>query len=325
MSQTFATEHTSERREALEAYVGEPTVGTKKVPSRLLKVIPHPIASALSTRFPNGINWTNVGWMAVMHTGAVAAFWHFSWAGLLTAVFLHWVTACLGVTMGYHRLLTHGSFTAPKIVEYFCSFCAMIAAEGSPSFWVATHRKHHVFSDQEGDPHSPNEGFFWSHFLWFKPYVSPQEEDAMIARWAPDMYRDPVQRVFHKIYPVFPILLGIGLFLAGEATSVGGWSLLLWGACLRMVACYHSTWLINSASHVWGYRTYETPDRSRNLWWAALLSYGEGWHNNHHAHQKCARYNHRWWELDVTYMVIWCLKQVGLAKNVHDKLPSRHE
>ena len=315
-----------QRYEALDSSVHDESFVTQrtKAPARLLKAIPHPAAKAFREHLVHGVNWANFFWMLTINIGAVAAFWHFSWTGLFVAIFMHWVTACLGVTLGYHRLLTHGSFEAPKFVEYFVSMCAMIAAEGSPSFWVATHRKHHVLSDQPGDPHSPNEGFWWSHMLWFKPRVLREEEDAMIARWAPDMWKDPVQRIFHRIFPVFPILFGVGLFIAGEwLPGVGGWSLLLWGMCVRMVACYHSTWLINSASHIWGYRTYETNDRSRNLWWAALLSYGEGWHNNHHAHQKVARYGHRWWELDMTYMVIWVLKQVGLARNVQDKLPAR--
>lgn len=319
-----------QRYEALDSSIHDESFVTQrtKVPARLLKTIPHPVATAFSKCLPHGINWANFVWMAIINTGAVAAFWHFSWPGLATAVFLHWVTACLGVTLGYHRLLTHGSFTAPKWFEYFCSLCAMIAAEGSPAFWVATHRKHHVLSDQPGDPHSPNDGFWWSHMLWFKPKVLRADEDAMIARWAPDMWKDPVQRVFHRIFPLFPILLGAGLFLLGEwmllrGWATTGWSMLLWGMCVRMIACYHSTWLINSASHIWGYRTYETNDRSRNLWWAALLSYGEGWHNNHHAHQKLAIYAHRWWELDITYMVIWVLKKVGIAKNVCDQLPAR--
>jgi len=303
----------------------EPAVKTARNPNaKYLKSIPHPVASALKERFPHGINWTNFWWMLIMNVGAVAALWHFTWAGLWTAVALHFVTACFGVTLGYHRLLTHGSFTTPKWFEYFCSICGMLSAEGTPLYWVATHRKHHVLSDQTGDPHSPNEGFWWAHFLWFTPRMTDEEEQTLRQRWAPDMYADPVQRLFDKIFPVFPIALGAALYFIGEATMGNGLSLMLWGLCVRMIACYHSTWFVNSATHSWGYRNYESTDRSRNLWWVALVSYGEGWHNNHHAHQLLARHGHRWWEIDVTYMVIWVLKQIGLAKNVHDRLPSQH-
>ena len=295
------------------------------------KVVAHALPTRLRDRFPNGINWYNMIWMLIMNAGAAAAFWHFSWVGLATCVFLHWVTACLGVTLGYHRLLTHGSLVVSTPLKYFFSVCGMLSAEGTPLYWVATHRKHHVLSDLEGDPHSPNDGFWWSHMLWFKPYIPREEEDALLARWAPDMWKDPVQRVFHRIFPVFPIMLGVGLYLLGEwmSTTTGwmsgttGMSMLLWGLCLRMVLCYHSTWFVNSATHIWGYRNYETTDRSRNLWWVALISYGEGWHNNHHAHQRLAVHGHKWWEVDVTYMVIRTLKFVGLAKDVQDKIPNQ--
>ena len=287
------------------------------------KVIAHPVPTRLRDRFPHGINKWNAGWMLAMHIGAVAAFWHFSWVGLGLCVVLHFVTACLGVTLGYHRLLTHGSLVVPTPLKYFFSMCGVLSAEGSPLFWVAAHRKHHVLSDQDGDPHSPNDGFWWSHIVWFKPYVPKEEEDAMCARWAPDLWKDPVQRLFHRIFPVFTIMLGIGLFLLGEWTMGSGWSLLLWGVCLRMVLCYHSTWFVNSATHVWGYRNYETNDRSRNLWWVALVSYGEGWHNNHHAYQRLARHGHRWWEIDVTWMVIRTLKTLRLARSVQDQIPAQ--
>lgn len=280
-----------------------------------------PVPQRFRDRFPYGVNWANVIWMAVMHAGAVAAFWYVSWQAVAVCIFLHWVTACLGVTLGYHRLLTHGSLEVPRWLKYFFSICGMLSAEGSPLFWVATHRKHHVLSDQEGDPHSPYDGFWWSHFLWFEPRQPKEELEGLFRRWAPDLYRDPVQRFFHKTFILFPILLGVALYAVGEYFFQQGWAFLLWGLCARLVFCYHSTWFVNSATHLWGYRNYETTDNSRNLWWVALISYGEGWHNNHHAHQRLARHGHKWWELDVTYGVIWCLKKVGLARKVQDRLP----
>ncbi len=289
--------------------------------NRVRPEISHPVVSSFRQRFPHGVNWGNIGWMLLMNVGAVAAFWHLSWVGLAILVVMHFVTACLGVTLCYHRLLTHGSMVVPTPLKYFFTMCGMIAAEGSPLFWVATHRKHHVLSDQEGDPHSPNDGFWWSHMLWFKPKEGPGELEALLKRWAPDMYKDPVQRFFHNFFPVFPILFGAVLYFGGEHFFGLGWSCLLMGLCLRMVLGYHSTWFVNSATHVWGYRNYETTDRSRNLWWVALVSYGEGWHNNHHAHQRLARHGHKPWEIDITYMVIRLLKVLGLAKQVQDRLP----
>ncbi len=283
--------------------------------------IRRPQVTRLRDRFPNGVCWGNVVWMAVMHTGAIAAFWHFTWQAFVVFIFLHWVSACLGVTLGYHRLLTHGSFIVSRPLKYFFTMCGMLSSEGSPLFWVATHRKHHVLSDQAGDPHSPNDGFWWSHMLWFEPKQTAESEQELYQRWAPDLYKDPVQRFFDKTFFLFALLCGGILCGLGEFFFQAGWSFLLWGLCARMVACYHVTWFVNSATHIWGYRNYETTDRSRNLWWVALLSYGEGWHNNHHAYQRLARHGHRWWEFDVTYMVIWSLKKLGLARDVQDTLP----
>lgn len=301
----------------------EGTSTQPKAQPKQRKVIAHPVPVNFRERFPNGVNWPNVFWMAGMHTGAVASFWYFSWTGLAVCVALHFVTACLGITLGFHRLLTHGSFKVPKPVEYFFTCCGMLSAEGSPIFWVATHRKHHVLSDLPGDPHTPNDGFWWSHMLWFKPRILKADEEAMFARWAPDLWKDPWHRVFDKIFPLFNVLMGFALYLIGAATvdSQFGISLVLWGVCLRTVLCYHSTWFVNSATHIWGYRNYETTDRSRNLWWVALASYGEGWHNNHHAHQRLAVHGHRWWEVDVTWMVIRTLKALGLATQVQDRIP----
>ncbi len=277
---------------------------------------------SLKAQFPNGINWWVTGWMTVMHIGAVAAFWFISWQAMIAFVVLHYVTACWGITLGYHRLLTHGSMVVPRPLKYFFSMCGMLSAEGSPLMWVANHRKHHVLSDREGDPHSPNDGFWWSHMLWFAPKDDPEEMQQHFKRWAPDIYKDPVQRFFDKTFAVYPILLGVLLFAIGQWVVGGlGISFVLWGLCARMVFCYHCTWFVNSATHVWGYRNYESDDRSRNLWWVALLSYGEGWHNNHHAHQRLAKHGHRWYEIDMTYMTIWALKKLGLAKKVQDKLP----
>lgn len=280
--------------------------------------------SSWASRFPTGVEWPVAGWMLAMHVGAVAAFWFFTWPAFITFLFLHWVTACLGITLGFHRLLTHGSFVVPRPLKYFFSMCGMLSAEGSPLMWVANHRKHHALSDQEGDPHTPNDGFWWSHMFWFYPLNSRAVETAHFKRWAPDIYKDPVQRFLHRIFPLFSPLVGVGLYAFGQYFFSQGWSFVMWGLCARMVVCYHCTWFVNSATHVWGYRNYHTSDRSRNLWWVAILSYGEGWHNNHHAHQRLAKHGHRWYEIDPTYMVIWTLKKLGLAKDVQDKLPTEY-
>jgi fatty-acid desaturase len=296
-----------------------------KRPSKVAHLDPNQVAPGKTPffkRFPAGLSWVVTGWMAVMHVGAVAAFWYVSWQAIAVFFALHFVTACFGITLGYHRLLTHGSFVCASWFKYFCSICGMLSAEGSPLQWVATHRKHHVHSDGDEDPHSPLHGFWWSHMLWFYPYESAQQREALYLRWAPDIYKDPVQRFFDRTFIVYPILLGVGLYALGEYALGGlGISMVLWGLCARMTAAYHSTWFVNSATHMWGYTNYKTTDKSKNLWWVAVLSYGEGWHNNHHAHQRLAVHGHKWWEFDVTWNVIKVLKFLGIASKVQDKVP----
>jgi stearoyl-CoA desaturase (delta-9 desaturase) len=148
----------------------------------------------------------------------------------------------------------------------------MLSAEGSPLMWVATHRKHHVHSDLDDDPHSPNHGTWWSHMLWFAPANTPEELEALFTRWAPDLYKDPVQQFLHRHFGLVPVILGVVLFGIGQFFFGQGISWVLWGLCLRMVVAYHSTWFVNSATHIWGYRNYETRENSRNNWLLALAT-----------------------------------------------------
>jgi stearoyl-CoA desaturase (delta-9 desaturase) len=220
--------------------------------------------------------------------------------------------------MGYHRLLTHGSFTTYRPVRWILALLGGLSGEGSALTWVANHRKHHVYSDQEGDPHSPRDGKWWSHMLWFMPNFGRKWHSDLTDKYAPDIKKDPVMRVIHYLFLPSHFILGAILMTTGAL--IWGWyvgfSMLLWGLSVRMVYVLHVTWFVNSASHIWGYRNYETTDDSRNNWWVGLLAFGEGWHNNHHAHQRMASQGHRWWEIDVTYWVILLMEKVGLAWNV---------
>jgi stearoyl-CoA desaturase (delta-9 desaturase) len=219
------------------------------------------------------------------------------------------MTGCLGVTLGYHRLLTHRSFQCPRLITYFLTVAGALAGQGGPISWVANHRKHHQFSDRKGDPHSPKEGFFWSHMGWlFKR--SEMDIPENYKKYAPDLDRDPFLRFLDRAHPKLLILLAIGLYLWG------GLPFLVWGISVRMVFLYHSTWFVNSATHTWGYQSFKTNDDSRNLWWVSLLAFGEGWHNNHHAFQSSARHGLRWWEFDLTYLIIRTLSFFGLAKQI---------
>jgi stearoyl-CoA desaturase (delta-9 desaturase) len=264
------------------------------------------------------LDWPTVVWIGGVHLAALAAPFYFTWSGLAICLALYWVTGGLGVCLGYHRLLTHGSFQTSKAVRFLFAFLGGISGEGSALVWVANHRKHHAFSDQEGDPHSPRDGGWWSHVLWLFPKHSAAEVAAHTKRWAPDLERDAGVRFLHVTFLLWHVLIGAGLLAAGWGLydRFTGVSWLIWGLAVRMVIVFHITWFVNSASHMWGYRNYETTDDSRNLWWVGLLAFGEGWHNNHHAYQRMAAHGHRWWELDPTYWVIRGMESVGLVWDV---------
>lgn len=264
------------------------------------------------------IAWAPVIWILTFHLGALLAFnraW-FSWQAVLLCVGLHWLTGGIGICLTYHRLLTHRSFAVhPRWLEYVLTMIGCAASEGGAIGWVADHRRHHAHSDEETDVHSPKHGGFgWAHmFWWMTPDITSIHTPEYYARWAPDLERDPIHRFLDRWNFVFPILT------AGLLYAIGGMPWLVWGGFVRTVLVLHTTWLVNSATHVWGYRTHATSDSSTNLWWVALLTYGEGWHNNHHAFQTSARHGLRWWEFDMTYLTIRVMSWIGMASNV--KLP----
>jgi fatty-acid desaturase len=272
---------------------------------------------SLPARADRRLNWKGVIWIAGIHAGALLAPFVFTWSGLVVFGVLYVVTG-LGITLGYHRLLTHRSFQTPKAVEYVLTLFGVLANEGGPLGWVATHRKHHRFSDQDGDPHSPTQrGFWWAQVGWWF-FLDPVLDDPIRgARNVKDLARDPVHRAFERWQIVPPVLLAGALYGLGSWWGGVGLSWLVWGVFARTAVVLHATWLVNSAAHLWGYRTFATKDRSTNLWWVALLTFGEGWHNNHHHYQRSARHGLRWWEIDPTYWCIRVLGLVGLASDIH--------
>lgn len=255
------------------------------------------------------ITWPVVFFMAAIHFGALFAFLpsNFSWSAVGLAVFLHWVTGGLGITLGWHRLVTHRSFQTPKWLEYLLVFFGSLSLEGGPIEWIGLHRHHHIHSDQELDHHNSSKGFWWSHMSWMLHEIPAKQE---VARYTKDIADDPVYQFLDKYFLPIQIVFAAILYL------IGGWSFVVWGVFLRLVVVYHCTWFVNSATHKFGYRTYESGDRSTNCWWVALLTYGEGWHNNHHAFQYSARHGLKWWEIDMTWMTIRFLQAIGLATKV---------
>jgi fatty-acid desaturase len=257
------------------------------------------------------MNWSTTAVMVVLHAGALGALFFFSWRYAAIALLLWLMTGGLGISMGYHRLHTHRSYRVPLWMEYFFAVCGTMTLEGGPIFWVATHRIHHQKSDQPGDPHSPHDGAFWSHMGWLLFGDVNHNNTRVMSKYAPDLARHPFY-VWLNSYHWVPTVV-----LAGILAVIGGLPLVLWGICLRIVVGYHCTWLVNSASHMWGYRRFATRDDSRNNWWVALMTFGEGWHNNHHAHPTSARHGLAWYEFDSTWILISVLKKLGIARSVH--------
>jgi stearoyl-CoA desaturase (delta-9 desaturase) len=202
----------------------------------------------------------------------------------------------------------------PKLVEYFMAVCGTLTLEGGPISWVATHRIHHQKSDKEGDPHTPRDGGWWAHVGWIISGAANHNNTKRMSRYAPDLAKDPFY-VWLNTYHYVPLIV-LGLILL----AAGGLPMLLWGLCVRVVVGLHATWLVNSAAHMWGKRRFATSDDSRNNWWVALLTFGEGWHNNHHAHPTSARHGLRWYEFDLTWIQIRSLQFLGLVKSV--KVPN---
>lgn len=258
------------------------------------------------------LNWVAVTFFSAVHLIALLAPWFFSWSALGVAIVLHWLIGSIGICLGYHRLLTHRSFQVPKALEYAIAVIGSLALQGSPIFWVAGHRMHHAYTeDREKDPYSAKRGFWWSHLLWLF-YDRPEFFNYdLYKKYAPDLDKQSFYRWLDRYFLLLQLPLGLLLYV------LGGWSFVIYGLFVRTVLLWHSTWFINSASHIRGYRTYNTDDNSRNLWWAAILTYGEGWHNNHHAYPNMAKAGLKWWEIDVTWWAIQLLNKLGLARKIN--------
>jgi len=228
---------------------------------------------------------------------------------LYVLLILYWVTACLGVTLGYHRLLAHRSFKLPKWAERFFATCGALSAEYGPITWVGLHRQHHKHSDKALDPHNSMRGFWWSHCNWMFFRVPGEKR---VRRYSVDLRKDLYYRWLDKSFILLQIPLGLLLYV------LGGWSFVLWGIPLRLAIVYNVTWLVNSANHKWGSRPFmsEAGDSSTNNRWVAALTFGEGWHNNHHAFPTSAKQGILPGQIDITWYHILLLKKLGLAKNI---------
>jgi stearoyl-CoA desaturase (delta-9 desaturase) len=273
---------------------------------------PRQTLPSTQSRFKGG----TTGFMVVIHVLATVAllprFW--SWQGLVAFGVLYWMTV-LGVTLGLHRLVAHRSFEVPGWLEKVLVVMGTLACQSGPIDWVALHRHHHRFSDQPNDHHDAGRGLWWSHSEWMLHDIPALKEKH---RYAGDLLRDRFYVWLDRWFLVLQIPLGLALYWYGEAAGVhgGGVGLVLRAIPLRLAVVYHVTWLVNSATHAFGYRNFNSPDLSRNCWWVAVLSFGEGWYNNHHAYPDSARHGLRWFEFDITWMHIRLLRRLGLTRKV---------
>jgi stearoyl-CoA desaturase (Delta-9 desaturase) len=246
---------------------------------------------------------------------------------------LVYIPTGLGITVGFHRLFTHRSFKTGPAMRGLIAALGSAAIEGPIISWVADHRKHHAFSDKEGDPHSPHvghgegvvaqfKGFFHAHIGWL--FIHTQRGNKQ--RFAPDLLKDPVVRFIDKTFVLWAVVglaIPFGLGVAIGGTVLAGLSGLLWGGAMRILVLHHVTYSINSLCHMFGKRDFDTTDESRNLAWLALPTLGEAWHNSHHAFPTSAVHGMKRTQLDPSAAVIWTLEKVGLAWDVVRIAPER--
>ncbi|MGD9842046.1 MAG: acyl-CoA desaturase [Steroidobacteraceae bacterium] len=260
-------------------------------------------------------NWITKLALVVFHIGAVLALFNFTWTGFWFAVVLWWLTIGLGIGFGYHRLLTHRAYKVPKWLEYTVTVLGTMTLEGGPIFWVGTHRLHHKYTDQAGDPHSPRDGRWWSHMGWIVNGTAMNGDTTKLAPHVPDLVNNKFHVWISKYHWVPLTVFGFTIL------AIYGWPVTLWAIFLRVTLGLHFTWLVNSACHLWGSQRFATGEDSRNNWWVSILTFGEGWHNNHHAHAQSARHGLMWWEIDLTWYTVKVLSWVGLVTDI--RLPRK--
>ncbi|KAL4559940.1 hypothetical protein LXL04_032086 [Taraxacum kok-saghyz] len=252
------------------------------------------------------------GWILTVHLLTLFAPFTFTW-GAFWVAFCFYVLCGMGITLSYHRNLAHHSFKLPKWLEYTFAYFAIQAAQRDPIFWVSIHRSHHQYVDSDKDPHSPTYGFWFSHMGWLfdSGFIVEKYKKRKNVE---DLKSQPFYRFIRRTYSWH--ILGF----AAIVYAFGGFTYLVWVVGVRITVTYHLTFLVNSACHIWGSQAWNTNDFSKNNLWVALFTFGEGWHNNHHAFEYSARFGLEWWQLDLCWCFILFLEAVGLATNV--KLPS---
>jgi sn-1 stearoyl-lipid 9-desaturase len=257
------------------------------------------------------LNWNTIIAVSLFHLAAIPALFTFSWQNFAATAILWIIASSWGIGIGFHRLLTHRGFVASRWLTRFFAFCGTLALQSGPITWVTTHRMHHAFTETERDPHSPRNGTYWSHIGWIFRGTAQHQPQAIRERYSPDLLRDPVLCFLDKYYWVPSVGLAAILF------AIGGWSMVVWALALRIVVSWHFTWAVNSVTHIVGSRRFETRDDSRNNGLVALFTFGEGWHNNHHAIPRSAKHGLTWKEVDFNWMQLWTMQKLGLIRDLY--------
>jgi stearoyl-CoA desaturase (delta-9 desaturase) len=264
----------------------------------------------------DSVDWTRIIPFLLMHVACFAVIWvGVSWVAVMVAV-IAYVVRMFAITGLYHRYFSHKTFKTSRVGQFIFGLLGASAVQRGPIWWAAHHRHHHANSDQPGDIHSPKQVGFWrAHMGWFLSHKG----------FAPDLkyVRDLMQfrelRWLDRFDIAIPFILGLGMFLLGvllENTAphlgTNGWQMLVWGFVISTIVCYHATYTINSLSHVFGRQRYRTGDTSRNNWMLAILTLGEGWHNNHHHYPNSVKQGFYWWEIDVSYYILKVMSWLGI-------------
>lgn len=264
----------------------------------------------------NTIDWLRIIPFIVLHLACLAVFWvDVSPVAVITAAFLYFIRM-FAITAFYHRFFAHKSFKTSRPMQFIFAAIGASSTQRGPIWWAAHHRQHHRHADTASDPHSPNDGLLWSHLGWFLTKRYFQADYRLVK----DLTRYPELRWLDRFDIAMPVILAIALFGFGEwlkwikpEWQTNGWQMLVWGYFISTVVLLHATLLINSLAHKWGKRRYNTEDGSRNNFWLALLTLGEGWHNNHHYHASSARQGFYWWEIDISFYLLVLMKKLGLV------------
>ena len=257
-----------------------------------------------------------------VHIGAIYALTISPSPFALFMVFLMYFIRMFGITAGFHRLFSHRSFKTNRAFQFFLAYAATCSAQMGPIWWASHHRHHHKYTEQIEDPHTPTlKGFFWAHVGWImSPVNSPTKEE-----YVGDLMKYPELKWLDKYHYFAPFSLVVLLYGLGEFMAVNyaqyntnGMELVLWGFFVSTVLLYHATFMVNSVCHVFGHRTYDTKDGSVNNFLVAILTLGEGWHNNHHAFPNSEKQGHKWYQIDISHYILWCLSKIGVVWKIRD-------